>query len=338
MKDSPVTLLYGNDEFAMARRLAEFSSIFTDPSSAEMNTARLDAQSMSEDELNNAVNAMPFLAKQRLILLANPSARYSKAETRKKFFAFLEKVPPTAKLVIHENVEVKTYRDRTRQEREDEKHWLVKWIKKAGLGLERFAMPGVREMSGWIVHNATEQGGSIEPAAAARLAEMVGADTRQAAQEISKLLMYVNGARPVGVPDVEAVSIFSAEPDIFAMVDALASGNGRSAQKLLHQLIEGGDPFTVWGMIVRQFRLLLQAREVIDHRGGEREVEQALGIHAFVAEKISSQARRFSLPGLERIYHRLLEIDEAAKTGQMPLDVALGILVVELTENSHEFN
>ena len=66
--------------------LAEFGSIFTDPTSADMNTARLDARSMSEDELNNAVNSMPFLANQRLVLLANPSARYNKADSAQKIF------------------------------------------------------------------------------------------------------------------------------------------------------------------------------------------------------------------------------------------------------------
>ena len=331
VKESSVIFLYGNDEFAIANRLAEFNASFTDPTSADMNTARLDARTMGEDDFNNAVNAMPFLAKQRLVLLSNPSARYSKPETRKKFFEFLEKVPSTAKLVIYENVDVKSYRDRSRQEKEDEKHWLVKWIRKAGLGLERFAMPAAREMTGWIINNVKEQGGGIEPAAAAKLAEMVGADTRQAAQEIAKLLAYANWARPVKVTDVEAVCIVTAEPDIFAMVDALASGNGQSAQKLLHRLMESGDPFSVWGMVVRQFRLLLLAREVIENHGGQSEVEQALGVHAFVAEKVFTQARRFSLTALEKIYHKLLEIDEAAKTSQVTLDLALETLVVELT-------
>ena len=88
-----ILFLYGNDEFAITRKLSEFGSIFTDPSSADMNTARLDARTVSEDELNNAVNSMPFLAKQRLVLLANPSARYNKADSRKKFLEFIEKVP-----------------------------------------------------------------------------------------------------------------------------------------------------------------------------------------------------------------------------------------------------
>ena len=50
-----------------------------------MNTAHLDARTVSEDELNNAVNAMPFLAAQRLVLLDNLSARYNKPEARESW-------------------------------------------------------------------------------------------------------------------------------------------------------------------------------------------------------------------------------------------------------------
>jgi DNA polymerase-3 subunit delta len=311
-----IIFLFGNDEFAITRRLAEFSAIFTDSSSADMNTARLDARTASEDELNNAVNSMPFLASQRLVLLANPSARYNKAEARKKFLEFIEKIPESTRLVMYESVE----------QRDAEKHWLNKWAEKTKLAqTQAFMSPRVKDMSGWILNETKNQNGQIEKAAADKLVEMVGANTRQAAQEISKLLAYVNWARPIKVADVEAVSIVTAGPDIFAMVDALASGNGKSAQKLLHRLLENEDALSVWGMVVRL------AHEVIDQRGGPREVEQALGVHSFVAEKVFSQAKRFSLPALEKIYHKLLEIDEAAKTSQVTLDLAMETLVVELT-------
>src|SRR5512146_1903313 len=146
MAQPNVIFLYGNDEFAMKRRLGEFASMFTDRSSADMNTARLEARTMRDDDLNNAVNAMPFLAKQRLVVLSNPSARYGTPQARKKFQEFLSKVPATARLVMIEDVELKNYKDKSRQEKEDEKHWLVKWIKKAGLGLERYGLPAQWEM------------------------------------------------------------------------------------------------------------------------------------------------------------------------------------------------
>jgi DNA polymerase III subunit delta len=331
MAQSNVTLLYGNDEFAMKRRLSEFASIFSDPSSAEMNTARLDARTMSDNDLNNAVNSMPFLAKQRLVTLSNPSARYSTPQTRKKFCEFIEKVPPTARVVITEQVELKYRKTKADQEKEDDKHWLVKWMRKTGLGLERCALPAQWQMNDWIIQQAREQGGQMEPGAAAKLAEMVGPDTRQASQEIAKLLTYVNWTRPVKMEDVQAASIVTAEADIFKMVDALAAGNGHIAGRLLHSLLENEDAFALWPMVVRQFRLMLLARELIESQGSPRELAEAQHVPDFAAEKAFEQARRFSMPVLEKIYHKLLEIDEAAKTGRMPLSIAMEMLVAELS-------
>src|SRR4026207_942494 len=100
-----IYFFFGNDEFAITRRLKDFESDFTDPTSADMNTARLDARSTSENDFNNAVNAMPFLAKRRLVLLANPSAKYNNPSVRKKFFEFIEKMQDTTRLVMYESVD-----------------------------------------------------------------------------------------------------------------------------------------------------------------------------------------------------------------------------------------
>jgi DNA polymerase-3 subunit delta len=216
--------------------------------------------------------------------------------------------------------------------KEAEKHWLVKWAEKNSkrIQLKAFMLPRLKDMTGWIVHETKNQGGQIELRAAEMLKDMVGVDTRQAGMEIAKLLAYVNWARPVTVQDVEAVCIVTSQQSVFDFVDALANGNGRSAQHLLHRLLETEDEFSLWGMVVRQFRLLIQAREILDGRGTKEDVARALGVHPFVAEKAAQQASRFSIESLEYIYHRLLTIDEGVKTSQLTLDLALDTLVVEL--------
>jgi DNA polymerase-3 subunit delta len=315
--------LFGNDEFAITRKLKEFDSDFTDPTSADMNTARLEARSMDENDLNNAVNAMPFLAKRRLVLLANPSSKYNQPATRKKFLEFIQKSPETTRVVMYEAVEPK----------EAEKHWLIKWAEKNDklIQTKAFMLPRLKEMTGWIINETKNQGGQIEPRAAEMLKDMVGVDARQAGMEIAKLLAYVNWARPVKIEDVEAVCIVTSQQSVFDFVDALANGNGKTAQHLLHRLLETEDDFSLWGMVVRQFRLLIQAREILDGRGNQNDVARALSVHPFVAEKTTQQAARFSVESLENIYHRLLKIDEGVKTSQVTLDLALDTLVVELT-------
>ena len=315
--------LFGNDEFAIARKLKDFDSDFTDSTSADMNTARLDARSVNENDLNMAVNAIPFLAKRRLVLLENPSAKYNNSSTRKRFLEFLEKAPETTRIVMYEMVEP----------RDMEKHWLVKWAEKNAklIQTSAFMLPRLKDMTGWIVNETKQQGGQIEPRAADMLKDMVGVDTRQAGMEIAKLLAYVNWSRQVTVQDVEAVCIVTSQQSVFDFVDALSNGNGKSAQHLLHRLLETEDPFTLWGMMVRQFRLLIQAREILDGRGNKEDVARALGVHPFVAEKTTGQAAHFSVESLEAIYHSLLKIDERVKTGQVTLDLAMDTLVVELT-------
>ena len=319
---SNIFILYGNDEFAITRNLKEFESDFTDPTTAGMNTAHFESRSMSDEEFNNALNAMPFLAPKRLVILYNPSTKYNNPPTRKKFEEYISKAPDSVKLVIHELIDSK----------EVTKHWLLKWAEKnpALVKTQAFMLPKQRDMPGWIITEVKKQEGRIEPPAAGKLAEMVGVDTRQAGMEIAKLLAYVNWNRPIQGSDVEAVCIVTSQQSVFDFVDALSQGNGRVAQKLLHRLLEDEDSFSLWGMVVRQFRLLIQTREILDGRGNKDDVARALGVHPFVAEKTTGQAARFTIESLENIYHRLLSIDERVKTGQVTLDLALDTLIVEL--------
>ena len=323
MSGAHIHILFGSDEFGIATRAGEFLAGFDDPTAAEMNTSRLDARVMTEDELNNAANAMPFLAAQRVVLLTAPSKRYTGADGHRKFTAFLDALPPSTRMVILEQGEIR--------EKEKAAHWLLKWARAAGGRAEaqEFNLPRRRDMPGWIIDETRKLGGVIEPPAAGRLAEMVGEDTRQAAMEITKLLTYVNQAHPIGMEDVEAASIVNAQGDAFALVDALGSGDGKVAQKMLHGLLERDEPFAIFGMVVRQFRLLIIAREVLDEGGNLASVTEALGAHPYVAEKIFNQARAFRMETLEAIYHRLLQMDEEAKTGQVALDLALDMFIAQ---------
>jgi DNA polymerase III subunit delta len=328
MSDHHIHYYFGNDEFAIRKQVEKFASMFTDPTSAGMNSSRLDARNVSENELSNATNSMPFLAEKRLVVLENVAKGFPGLDGHKKFLAYLETVPEFTRLVIVDPEELK--------EKEIAGHWLVKWVGKNAEKAEYkiFLRPRQKEMPAWIVAEAKRQGGSIEPAAAARLAEMTGEDTRQAALEITKLLTYANYAHAIGLEDVEEVSIVTAGVDVFELVDALGTQKGKQAQNLLHRFLDEKDAFELFGMIVRQFRLLTLAREVLDAGGTLKEATDAMGVHPYVAEKAYQQARNFSMMTLKGIYHRLLAMDEGSKTGGMPLDAALDMFIIELAGRS----
>lgn len=316
---------FGSDEYAIRQQASRFNKLFTDSTTADMNTSRLDARTVSKSELANALGAMPFLAPQRLVVLENISKRYSGVDGHQEFLALLETVPPSTLLVLIDPEEVKS--------QEVPKHWMVKWIAKvAGKAEYRlFVPPHDHEMPGWIAAEAKRQGGSIAPGAAARLAEMTGQETRQAAQEITKLLTYVNYAHPIGLEDVEAVSLVTASINVFDLVAALGQRNGRKSQALLHRLLEEHDAAELFGLIIRQFRLLIMTRELMDEGGTYKEAPTALALKPYIIEKIWPQAQKINIETLLAIYHRLLAMDEAAKTSAMPLDLALDTFIVDLS-------
>jgi DNA polymerase-3 subunit delta len=323
-----VYVLNGEDEFAISGFLTALQTKMGDATIAEMNTTRLDGRTLSIDVLTNAVSAMPFLASRRLVILTNPLAKLNSSILREKFVALLERVPPSTALVLVENRLLTDERDR----RKGQVHWLEEWVLQAGerAMIRPFPLPRGEVLIHWIQERAKAMGGQFTPEAAERLADQVGDEPRQVDQEIRKILTYVDFKRPVEPDDVEHLTPFSRQGDIFAMVDALANHRGREAQKMLHRLLEEQDALSIFGMVVRQFRLLLQTREVLDKGGRDVDVARELKIAPFVARKLVPQAHHFTQKNLEDIYRHLVKLDEAAKSSQIETDLALDMLVMSL--------
>lgn len=327
-----VYLLNGDDEYGIAEFIDELERKLGDPATASMNTTRLDGNTFNMDQLPSITNALPFLARRRLVILTHPLARLSgpgAKSAQEKFIELLERIPETTALVLVE------YRLLTADaERQKGKiHWLERWAlehKEKAL-VRAFRAPKGAEMTKRIQMSAKKAGGQITREAAELLASMVDYDPRLADMEIEKLLAYVAYKHPIEFDDVQALTVDVSQGDIFALVDALGKRDARRSMEMLQRLLEYGDYYAIFGMIARQFRLLLLAREVIDQGGQKEEIQGKLRQHPYVAEKLLGQARNFTLPELERVYHRLVEMDEAVKTSQIPDRLALEMFVSGFT-------
>jgi DNA polymerase-3 subunit delta len=218
-------------------------------------------------------------------------------------------------------------------------HWLNKWLD-AHPQTSRmidYRLPQGRAMIDWVLQAVKQQKGQFTPQAAAELVNHVGSNTRQASQEIQKLLTYVNYQRPVDHDDVMLLVAQAGEVDVFAMVDALGKRNAKTAVKMVQALLEKQDAIVVLSLVTRHFRLLLMVREVIEEGGGPLVVTEHLGrqpfgiTSKFYAEKLWGQARQFTIVQLEKAFRQLVWIDEALKTSQMDGNTAFTTFIAELT-------
>ena len=100
---------------------------------------------------------------------------------------------------------------------------------------------------------------------------------------------------------------------------------------MMEHLLQERDQIMLFFSLVGHFRLLIQARELVETGRGDVDISKELGIHPFRAEKLAVQARRFSIETLETIYERLLELDEQIKTGKIDADLAMETFVAGIS-------
>jgi DNA polymerase-3 subunit delta len=184
-------------------------------------------------------------------------------------------------------------------------------------------------MPAWITNEAKRQGGKIEPAAANELSEHTGNDTSIASQEIAKLLMYVDFKRAVTREDVLELVSAEGSADVFDMLDRLMTGQTKEAQAMMRRLLDDSQPEIILGAVIHRFRQLLLISESLEHGEEPADSARKLGILPKKIGDYANAARRYGPEKLERLYHRLLEIDLQAKTSQADLAASLELLVLQ---------
>jgi len=321
-------IFHGDDDFRLEQEVAQFRAKVAEMPNADLNMSEFDGETASAAEVVNAASSYPFLADKRMVIVKGMLAwitRKGAGESGKKAVALLletlPNLPESARLLFVE------------REKLGDSNKIVKLAREHPNGYEKcFDAP--KDSTGWILKRAKDEYHvEIEPRAAAALASVTGDDLRRADNELVKLALYVNGERAITEQDVSLLTPYVAEADLFAMVDAMAEGRGQVALTLMHRLLaDKSDPFSLYGMIVRQFRLLLLAKEYLTSGGSPGGIADAIGVHKFVAQKLAQQSRAFSLEQLEGIYRALMDNDLRIKTGRIKPELALDLLVARLAK------
>lgn len=317
-----IYILCGEDEYGIARRLRQLQAELDDGSLGLLNIVRLEGRSLSLAELKAIISAVPLFSSRRLVIIHQPTACFSTSNARSKFLELIAQTPPSTILALVE------------PESLDAQHWLVKWAHDHAdiVSLLQFGVVKRRDMEKWILECAREEGGQFTPQAAAYLASLVVDDTRMAHQEVIKLLTFVNFQRPVLLEDVESLTVSVAQESVFTMVDALARRDKRKATGSLRRLLSEQDPGGIFAMIVRQFRMLIVAREMMSLGQRVADLAEYFHIRDFVADRVWAQARLYTAPQLANIYRHLCHLDDEVKTGRIEIETALEMFVSEVIQ------
>jgi DNA polymerase-3 subunit delta len=340
-----IYLLHGEEELLRSEALSRVKAGLGDPEMASLNTVWLDGRKASLSDIQTACDALPFLSERRLVVVegllarllsrkreaddeANGSQEAEEAKPGSSLLqaltAYLEQVPATTDLVLVEPQEISKAHPVYKT--------LMQWAQEGRAQVT--ACPPIKkqdELARWIMDRGKAKGARLTFDAAEELAAYVGSQLRLLDQELDKLMAYAPD-RTITPSDVRLLVPATREANIFEMIEALGRGDGKSAVRFLRELLDDGQPpLGILGMVARQVRLLLQAKELTARGLSAPDIARELRLQGWQSDRIVRQASRYTFPRLERMHDRLLETDIAIKTGQMDDDLAVEMLVIGLS-------
>lgn len=295
--------MYGEDTYSISEKISTWKDEFAKRYDGDTNITELDGEEVAVSEIIDAISVLPFLSDKRLVIVKDFLSG-QQAEIQKDLADRLKDVPDTTVLVFYE------------MKKPDKRLSLFKHLSKTGKTYE-FVPPQGAALNQWIIDKTSKKGGTIGIMAASYLAQHVGNDLWKLLSEIGKLVSYTAG-REIKSSDIDLLTRSSAETNIFKMTDQIGNKRTHEAIKTLHMLLDSGaDLHYVFSMIVRQFRLIIQIKDLVRKGFQKQQIIDRLKQKPFTITSTINQIKNFEPEKLKDIYEKLLEIDTKFKTGKI---------------------
>lgn len=304
-----IFFFYGPNTYAARQELQRMTNGYLKKVGTDFGLEHLDGSGLSLNQLQANLQASPFLATSRLVIVDG----FGKVKvTSEGLTAMLAAVPATTVVVFYD-AEV------------DQRTTYYKTIIKTAR-IVKFEAETTSQLLQWISKETKRLGGSIDRLSAQALLEAAGEDQWRLSGELSKLVSYRT------VVTVETIKLLVApqvSQTIFDLVEAMTAGRGKAAMTYYHNLLaERANEIYLLTMIIWQLRNLLLAKT--SHGLSPNELAKTAGMSPYVAGKALTVARAYDEATLKQAFLAAAECEYRIKTGQIPPQPALERLILEV--------
>jgi DNA polymerase-3 subunit delta len=334
-------VFYGSDSLARREAFDKLKAELDKDGSLATNYVTFDAKGASPQEVMAACDAMPFLGDQRLVVIeglfkqasrlrkGGPRAARAKASEADDgdgdedggrwgaLAGYVPHMPQTTTLVVLDDEVAAT-------------NALLKALGPLGK-VEHCTLPIEKTLPQWVTSRAKQIGLKLDARAANTLAELIGPDPLTLASELDKLLAY-SGGDIVREADVRELVSRAKEHKGYELADAVLEGQGAKAARILHELLEDGQPAPVLlSTVAGRYRRIAIVRDMLAR--GEHDTEIARQINTkmgFGLTKLIEQAQRTPTAAIRAAYARLIQAELDLKRGLMDERLAIELAVQEL--------
>ena len=303
--DGPGTLylLWGKEDYLREQYVVQLKTLCIPEGESGFNYKRFDGPELSANALREAVDALPFLSDRVFVELRDIDLNRLKEAA--EIIPILEDIPDYCTLCFIQNAEYEP----------DGRLKLVKAIREKGREL-KFTQQGQGALIDWIARRFSAHGKRIDFEASQRLIFISGDLMNRLIPEIDKIAAYTQGEK-VGVAEVEAVAHHIPEAQVFELTELLSQKKTNAAMNTLAELFAENEYDAIYLLAVlgSQMRRLYAARLAIEQELGAKYLIECCGIkYDFLASKLISSARGFTLEQLKNAVRICAETDEAMKS------------------------
>lgn len=305
-------LLYGEEAYLKKQYKNKLTEAML-PGKDQMNYSYYEGKGINPAELIDLAETMPFFAERRLIVVEN-SGFFKNAVP--ELADYIKNMPESACFLFVEQ-EI------------DKRGKMYKAVKDKGRAVE-MGRQDEKTLMLWIAGNMKREGKQIRESTARYLVTKSGTDMENLEQEMEKLFSYTAGKTEVTPQDIDAICTVHISNQIFAMVEAVAMREQKKALELYYDLLALKEPpMRILYLLTRQFKLLMEVKNLQKQGFGKAEVAKEAGLHPFVAGKYLQQCRTFTEAELRGILEEAVGTEERVKTGRLNDVMSVELFIVK---------
>lgn len=283
-----------------------------------MNYAYYEGKGIDVREIIDLAETMPFFSERRLIVIEN-SGFFKNATP--ELAEYMKDIPETTYFIF---VETEL----------DKRSKLFKAVKDKGRIVE-LARQDEKTLVRWIYGNVKKEGKQITESSIHYLLSKCGTDMENLQKEMEKLFCYTLDKEVIQIEDIDAICTTQITNEIFDMVNAVAEKKQKRALDRYYDLLALKEPaMRILYLLSRQFRLLMEVKEMTGQGYDKKSIASKAGLHPFAVGKYIEQSRRFSKKELRNILEDSVDIEERVKTGRLQDVLAVELFIVKYSSNS----
>lgn len=295
-----VYLLYGEEAYLKKQYRDKLRNAMISPDD-NMNYAYYEGKGINVKEVIDLAETLPFFADKRVIVMENTGFFKTSSEELAEYIKEL----PESTAIIFVEAEI------------DKRGKLYKAVQKKGRAVE-LGRQDESTLLRWIAGSVKRENKQISENTIRHFIAKIGTDMENIQKELEKLFCYTLDKDAITVEDVEAICTTQITNQIFDMVNAVADKKQRQALDYYYDLITLKEPpMRILFLLARQFKLLLEVKELDKYGLGRKEIAEKTGLNPFVVGKYQTQAKAFSVKELRTIIEDSVDTEEAVKTGKL---------------------